>query len=332
MGVRQPFSYYGGKQKMVRHILPIVDSIPHTVYGEPFCGGASVLFAREARAVGNGDHYREFINDANDWVTTFYRVGKLQPEALIRLIDATLYSESDYRKAKAILKDSVNHDDLEVAWAFYIQANMSFANRLLAGWGTGVVGRNLQATWNTRKLTLPAALDRLSKVAISCGDALACIKRWDSPQTLFYLDPPYPSTNQGHYDGYTMADYQALCDTLDTIQGSYILSNYPSDVKPQSADRVVEVETMCSANGKGKVNANKSKQSTAAKLGDRRRTETLLICDRSANMRPELVPIAAKYTIEQRLDWLESKVEAIDHRSKKTAAILGQLSLFEVAS
>jgi site-specific DNA-methyltransferase (adenine-specific) len=37
-------------------------------------------------------------------------------------------------------------------------------------------------------------------------------------------------------------------------------------------------------------------------------------------------------TLEQRVEWLETKVSTIDHRSKKTAAIVGQLSLFEVAS
>jgi DNA modification methylase len=40
---------------------------------------------------------------------------------------------------------------------------------------------------------------------------------------------------------------------------------------------------------------------------------------------------APEPTIEQRLQWLETKVSAIDHRSKKTAELVGQLNLFEVA-
>lgn len=295
--VRQPFSYYGGKQRIVRHILPIVDSIPHTVYGEPFCGGASVLFAREARAVGNSDHYREYINDTNQWVTTFYRVGKLQPEQLYALIDATLYSEADYQRAKDILKSSEDHSDLDVAWAFYVQANMSFSKQLFGGWGSAVYSMNSSSTWHYRKATLADALARLSEVAISCSDAIDAINRWDSPQTLHYIDPPYPETDQGHYDGYTLADFQALCDCLDNIQGSYILSCYPQEIEPQSAQRKIEIETLCSASGKGRVRSDKSRSAAQAELGNRKRTEVLWVCDRSANMRSELVPIAAKHVV-----------------------------------
>ena len=329
MGVKQPFSYYGGKQRLVRHILPIVDSIPHTVYGEPFCGGASVLFAREPRTVGNSHHYREFINDKNEWVTTFYRVGKLRPEELIRLIDATLYSEADYRKARQILEDSKNHQDIDIAWAFYVQINMSFSSALFSGWGRRVFNQNSASTWDIRKKALPESLERLSEVAISCCDALKCISQWDSPQTLFYIDPPYPSTHQKHYNGYGLEDYQNLCDTLDSIQGSYILSNYECSIKPRSAERQINIDALCSASGKGRVKANKTKKATQEELGDRNRTETLLICDRSANMRHELKPIAAKHTIEERLTWLETKVDAIDARTRKTKkASDGQLPLF----
>jgi DNA adenine methylase len=291
MAVRQPFSYYGGKQKMVRHILPIVESIPHTVFGEPFCGGASVLFAKESRA-GSSCDYCEFINDANEWITTFYRTGKRDAENLIQLIDETLYSEADYHKAKNILKHSQDHTELMIAWALYVQANMSSANIIFGGWGTTVISANHAAAWNRRKATLPEALERLSKIAISCGDALDCIRRWDSPQTLFYLDPPYPGTYQGHYEGYSIGDYQRLCDTLDSIQGSYILSNYASDVVPKSAERSISIGTLCSASRQGKVNVDRSKMPTQESLGDRKRTETLLICDRSANMRPDIALIA----------------------------------------
>jgi len=42
--LRTPVTYYGGKQKMVRHILPIIPE--HNLYCEPFCGGAAIFFAK----------------------------------------------------------------------------------------------------------------------------------------------------------------------------------------------------------------------------------------------------------------------------------------------
>lgn len=74
-------SYYGGKQRLVSKILPYIEAIPHTLYAEPFCGGAALLFAKPKRIVTNTDFYREAINDINKLVTNFYRVAIKNPKA-----------------------------------------------------------------------------------------------------------------------------------------------------------------------------------------------------------------------------------------------------------
>jgi len=277
---------------MTPHIIPLLNEIPHTVFCEPFCGGAAVLFAKGRRSVGNRDDYREIINDTNDWVITFYRVAKLQKDDLLRLIDATLYSQSDYSKAKGILKASIEHDDLTIAWAFYVQVQMSFAKRILTGWGTCVISQNLAATWNNKKRSLEAALDRLADVYVSSEDALQCIKRWNSPHTLYYVDPPYIGTDQGHYADYTADDWQNLCNALDNCKSSYVLSCYPQAIEPQSAQQRIEVSTLCSASGKGRVGMDRSTLRTGEEMGDRARTEVLWVCDRSSGIRSDLGKLA----------------------------------------
>jgi len=270
----------------------VLNEIPHTVFGELFCGAASVTFAKERRTVSCPTHYREIVNDINDWLITFYRVAKLQKDELLRLIDATLHSQSDYDKAKSILRTSTEHDDLTIAWAFYVQTQMSFANKLFAGWRSSVISRNEAATWNGKKRALEAALDRLSEVHISSEDAIKCLERWDSPHTLYYVDPPYVGTEQGHYDGYTADDWKNLCDALDNCNSSYVLSCYPQDVEPKSAQQRLEVSTLCSASGSGKVGIDRGTFRTADEMGDRERTEVLWVCDRSSGIRPDLVNIA----------------------------------------
>lgn len=44
-----PISYYGGKQSMLPHILPLIPK--HEIYVEPFFGGGAVFWAKEPTAV-----------------------------------------------------------------------------------------------------------------------------------------------------------------------------------------------------------------------------------------------------------------------------------------
>jgi DNA adenine methylase len=285
--MKTPISYYGGKQRIAAQIVKEIWQIPHTVYSEPFAGGLAVLYAK-GKPHGNSDYYREAINDKNDLLTTFWRVARDCPEELERLIQLTPYSQSDHQLSREIYNNPGLFTDEKIAWAVYVQCNCSFANGVGKGWGCSTISQNQAATWSNRKHKLGAAFERLATVHIGSEDAIAFIKRWDSPQTLHYCDPPYPGTNQGHYGGYTIDDYQALCDTLDNIQGSYILSNYSQDIIPKSAQKVVEIDTvMSAANGKGIDNC------------DTKRTEKLWICDRSNGIREDLLKPANNSKIAQ---------------------------------
>ena len=281
-------SYYGGKQRIASKIVGYINQIPHTVYVEPFCGGAAVLFAKPRRLVTNSHHYREVINDTSDILISLYRCATKCPDELALELEATLYSQSDHARAKVICKNPKDYTQLEIAWAYFVNANCSFANDLGRGWGTQVQNVNAAVTWHNRILSLKEKLERLQSVYVSCEDALRCIDRWDSPQTLFYCDPPYTDTDQGHYEGYTTDDWIALCDKLNSIQGSYILSNYSQEYVPKSMQQRIEINTTVTASGKGKVCADRSRMATQEQLGDRKRTEVLWICDRGKSDRPDI--------------------------------------------
>lgn len=282
-------SYYGGKQRIASQIVPHLDAIPHTVYAEPFAGGLAVLFAKHRPQVSNNHHYLEAINDISEDLINLYRVAREQPAEFERWMQLTPYSQAEHRKAIEILRNPESSEWMK-AWAYYVNIQQSFANTLNAGWRASVYGRNQAATWDVKRKRIPECLERLADVHIACEDALRFIERWDSPQTLFYVDPPYPGSEQGHYDGYTLDDWAALCDALDNAQCSYVLSNYPQDIEPASAQRRIEIAAVVSSNGNGKVGKgrDKSRGATADEMGDRTRTEVLWICDRSEGMRSEL--------------------------------------------
>lgn len=283
-------SYYGGKQRIASKILKYFP--PHSVYVEPFAGGAALLFAKPVLPVGDNNHYIECLNDTSDLLINLYRVAVKYPVDLNREIQATLYSQSDYRRAIAICKNPDGYTELQKAWAYYLSINTSFAHKLSAGWGTAAT-RSHSYPFLRNKINLPDTLERLKNVHVSCEDVIRCISRWDSPQTLFYCDPPYPNTCQGHYDGYTLDDWQNLCSTLDNIQGSYVLSNYPQPIEPQSAQQRVEIQAVMSASGVDRVGVDRSKGCTT-RTEEIKRTEVLWICDRSKSVRPSLVKILEK--------------------------------------
>jgi site-specific DNA-adenine methylase len=86
----------------------------------------------------------------------------------------------------------------------------------------------------------------MRNVIISCQDATTCIKQWDTEETLFYVDPPYPDTQQCHYSGYTTEMFNELAQTLETIKGKYLLSCYakPGMHVPANARRIDFKATM----------------------------------------------------------------------------------------
>lgn len=213
--MKTPISYYGGKQRLVPEILPLIPK--HTQYVEPFCGGAAVFWAKKVSA-------HEVINDLDGRVVTFYRVLQTRFDELQAMIRGTLHSERDYRLAKSVLAD-VEADEVDRAWALWVQTNMSFSNKIGGGFGF----KNSAGTVRSiavKRNTFEAYKDRLEAVEVFSRDAVELIKLKDSPATFFYIDPPYVSSECGHYKGYTSADFQRLLDTLAGIQGKFLLSSY----------------------------------------------------------------------------------------------------------
>ena len=66
--MRPALIYYGGKQNMLSHILPLIPK--HKCYVEPFCGGAAVFFAKDKSS-------NEILNDNNNNLINFYRILKI---------------------------------------------------------------------------------------------------------------------------------------------------------------------------------------------------------------------------------------------------------------
>ena len=271
-------SYYGGKQRMASKIVKLLP--PHTVYVEPFFGGGAVFFKRPIVLPGNSHYFREVINDADEHLINLYRIVRDRPNEFIEKIKLINYSEAEHQKSKELLRTTT--DSLTRALAYYVNIWQSFAQKLNGGWGTSVISRNHASTFYRAKNNLIDLVDRLSRCYISASDALLVIKRFDSPQTCFYCDPPYPGTDQGYYVKFTQEDLKKLISLIQVSKGSFVLSVYDNQVVPEQWIKH-EFKARCSA-----INSKDT-------IHDRKRVECVWVIDRSDNIPAKLKPHVQYY-------------------------------------
>ncbi len=75
---------------------------------------------------------------------------------------------------------------------------------------------------------------RLLRVQIEHDSAFNVIRRYDSPDTLFYCDPPYPHETRGDAKAYqyelTDAEHTALAQLLRSVKAKVAISGYHGDL------------------------------------------------------------------------------------------------------
>jgi DNA adenine methylase len=220
--MKTPISYYGGKQRLVPEILPLFP--PHNQYVEPFTGGGAVFFAKKRSK-------HEVINDLDKRLVNFYRVVKDEEKflKLQEMIRGTLHSEYDYLRSKQIVAEPMK-DEIEFAWALWFQTNCTFSHIIGGGFAFANTDNAPKLTNNKKKDFELYYCKRLERVEIFNRDAVELIKLKDGEDVFFYCDPPYVSSDCGHYDGYTMDHFRTLLDTLKNIKGKFLMSSYPEEL------------------------------------------------------------------------------------------------------
>ena len=222
--IRTPISYYGGKQALLSHTLPLFPS--HIVYTETFFGGGSEFWAKVPAP-------NETINDKLDIVINFYQILKTRFRDLKKLIDTSLISRTMHRQAQYIITNKKFADPVHLAWAFWLCSNFSFSNKI----GGGIKFSNRcdtvpPVTIKRKKAEFTELLvSRIENAHIECNDALIILNSRNIPEAFHRLDPPYMNADQGHYAGYTMEDYTKLLKwCAEDCTGKFLLSNYNSDI------------------------------------------------------------------------------------------------------
>jgi len=270
--LRSPFRYFGGKGNMLAKLLPLLP--PHKVYVEPFCGAASLFFAKQPSPV-------EVLNDLNEDVVNVFRVlqDKETHEELRFRLMYTPYAQSEFLRAAEMLSQK-NLTPVDRAWAFMVKQNMGFSGTKGIGagcWSRAFVFSQSCAdtcnSWLMRLSMLDAWRWRLMMVQIDCRDALEVIRYWDSPDTLFYIDPPYVPETRKTLNAYayemSAEQHKELVELLLGIKGKAVVSGYEHPLYSpfrQSGWGVHRFQTSCHTVGRTRENGMQGKGSASAKV------------------------------------------------------------------
>ena len=225
--MRSPIKWFGGKGKMTSKLIPILNSVEHRFYCEPFGGGGSVLLAKPPAEV---ETYNDLDSALYDFFTVIADPDTFQQ--FYRRVEALPYSRQLYYEARATWQNEPDKIKRVALW--FIVARQCFGGDFGAGWGSVVTntkrGRaNICNSWQQAIDRLPQVHERLQRVQIENKPAVDCIAQYDTPDTLFYCDPPYVLDTRsagGYTHELTNDQHSELLDAILSASGSFVISGY----------------------------------------------------------------------------------------------------------
>lgn len=208
--------YLGEKSKFANFIIPnIPDDIE--VYCEPFSGMFGIFFNLN---LNNYERTQFVYNDIN----------YLNYNLFNQIKEGNLYdSIKKLKVSKSTYLDSINNidinNDLQLAINWLITLSCS------SPYETGKDSWRGDLEFEIFKVRYEEYKQKIDRIDfIENKDYKEIIKKYDSANTFFYLDPPYKG-KESYYINHNFNDssHKELADILNNIKGKFILSYYYFD-------------------------------------------------------------------------------------------------------
>lgn len=229
--IRSPvLRYHGSKFRLAPWVISFFPD--HATYVEPFAGGAAVLMQKPRS-------HSEIYNDIDRDIVTVFSVLRdpAATERLAEMIALTPYSRDEFNQSFSQAEDPVEH-----ARRVIVRAYMGFgsAGATKATTGFRIDVGNHCGTAANKWVNLPEFItqftERLQGVIIENRDALVIIRKFDLPDTLFFIDPPYMHSTRsvrgnGNYKHEMTDDHHSkLLALLNEVDGMVVLSGYDNEL------------------------------------------------------------------------------------------------------
>jgi len=228
-----PVCWPGGKRLLTKELQKRIPS--HRVYVEPFAGAAWLFFEKQPAEVN-------VINDIDSELMGFYRK--------LRDTDEIVCDMKPDREKFERIKAKKNKTVCE----FLYQNKNSFGCRMDSFTATkrsqtDCVKKGYPPNCTIQRVVklLPKYKERLKNAIIENADFREIIQKYDSPDTFFYLDPPYVGPNQKGclYQGMGGCNVspEEVYESVKNMKGKFLLSydNHPKIRKIfENGDFIVE--------------------------------------------------------------------------------------------
>ncbi|ASK90543.1 DNA adenine methylase [Xanthomonas campestris pv. trichodesmae] len=204
----------GGKRRLIKHLYPHFPA--HETYVEAFAGGAAALLMRPRPAP------LEVLNDINSDLVCLYRCVRHHLDEFVRMFRWSLVSREMFEWAQMERPETLT--DIQRAARFYYLQKLSFGGKV-EGQTFGLVASGAGPRLNLLRIEeeLSAVHLRLANVIIERLPWYECVTRYDRPETLFYLDPPYWQT-EGYGVKFPFSEYERIAELMRSCSGKILVS------------------------------------------------------------------------------------------------------------
>lgn len=206
--------WLGSKRRMAKQIISLMPE--HRCYVEVFGGSGAVLFARPEPAEV------EVINDLDSELVNLYRVLKHHVGEFCMQFRYGLVSRQLFDWLKITPPETLT--DIQRAARFYYLQKLAFGGkRVSQTFGTSAT-RSPRINLMRIEEDLSEIHQRLASVVIEQLGWSECLDRYDRPETLFLIDPPYWETEGYATPRMDLPDYERLAERIDSLAGRAILT------------------------------------------------------------------------------------------------------------
>ena len=223
------FCYYGGKQRLVPWLLEnLPKGVKDMTYVEPCFGSGALFFSKSPSK-------KEVISDKDDGIYSFYKYAKAHPDILFKNIKRHTSFKAGYDRSFRIIHGLEKpKDDLDKALAVWEVLQYGYVNSTKKTFYVSVCftkrndriydRRNKTQSLHSRFRFFSYLFNRLKPVTVYNSDILEMIDKYDSKNTFFYIDPPYPGADQAYTIKYSNEEFIGLIEKLEKIKGKFMLS------------------------------------------------------------------------------------------------------------